>query len=416
MATGRPSTSTRSKQPYKLHALLTTHQIPFTDLRKVLLYTRGPRAGQPLAASTASQLLLRREWTSSIDKAVLVEATANFLRKRGVPETDIAQAWEPATALADDDQPDRQAHSRPPRAPVTPEPADDFNAPEPEMLSQTAREHFKITRPLFVDDVQGPNDLFLSRDQRYVRQSMYEAAKHSGLIAVIGESGSGKSTLRRDLIDRIRRDGEPVTVIQVKAVDKTKVTAQHVCEAVVADLSTEAPKLSMEAKGRQVERLLTQSARMGNHHVLVIEEAHDLTTPALKYLKRFWEFEDGYRRLLGIVLIGQPELGDRLDERKNYELREFIRRCEVAKLPPLDNHLEEYFALKFRRIGMSVEDVVDKSAYDALRGRLVRTNPYTKAIESQCYPLIVQNALIKCMNQAAELGLPKVNADLVGKV
>ncbi len=417
MISGRPATSTRSQQPYKLHALLAAHQIPISDLRQVLRYSRGPRKGNPLASSTMSELLLRREWTSSMDKPALVLATAEFLRKHSVPEVDIANAWEPAGELPKNEQPDRLTFKRPKKNVSTPQiTQDDFHAPEPEMLSQRAREHFNITRPLFIDDVQGPDDLFLARDQRYIRESMYQAAKHSGLIAIIGESGSGKSTLRKDLLDRIHRDNDPIIAIRIRTIDKEKLTTQHICDAVIADLSKEKPKISLEAKSRQIERLLSNSAKMGNRHVLIIEEAHDLNKKTMKCLKQFWELEDGFRRLLGIILIGQPELAELLDERKNYDLREFIRRCEVAHLAPLDEHLEEYFTLKFKRLGMDVADVIDRPAYDAMRARMVRTNGRTNAMESQCYPLIVQNALVKCMNQAAELGLPKVNADLVRKV
>lgn len=407
---GRPSTN--AQQPYRLHGLLARHRIPLGDLRHVLRYSTGTRKGQPLAPSTMTHLVLHREWPRSLDQAEVQAATAQFLRARGVPEPDIHAAWEadgePAPEAA------TRRVTRPNAHPV--EQTDDYHAPEPEMLSQNAREHFRITRPPFIDDVQGPDDLFLSRDQRYVRQSMYEAAKHAGLIAVIGESGSGKSTLRRDLLDRIRRDGEPISVIQVKAVDKSVVTAQHICEAIVADLSTDPPKRSLEAKGRQVERLLQQSARTGHRNVLLIEEAHDLTKPALRYLKRFWEMEDGYRRLLGIVLLGQPELADILDLRRNYDLREFIQRCEIARLRPLDGNLEDYLTLKFKRIGVAVGDVIAPDAYDAIRNRLVLQNRETKQYESNCYPLVVQNMLVRCLNAAAELGLPRVNADLVARI
>ncbi|MEQ1512949.1 MAG: AAA family ATPase [Lysobacteraceae bacterium] len=417
MISGRPTSSTRSQQPYKLHALLAQHGIPIGDLRLRLRYSRGRNQGNPIAASTMSGLLLRREWTSALDKTELVETTASFLRDRGIPEDAIASAWEPAGELPANDTTDRQTFKRRNSHVSTPEILDnDFNAPEPAMLSQRARDYFRVTRPLFIDDVLCPEDLFLARDQRYIRESMYQAAKHSGLIAIIGESGSGKSTLRRDLIDRIQRDNDRIVVIQVKTIDKQRLSAQHICDAVIADMSQEKPKASLEARARQVERLLNNSSKMGNRHVLLIEEAHDLSKPTLKYLKRFWELEDGYRKMLGIILIGQPELADLLNLQTNYDLREFIQRCEVATLAPLDNHLEEYFAMKFKRVSMDVDDVIDKSAYDAMRSRLVATNRRTKAAESQCYPLIVQNALIRCMNQAAELGLPKVNADLVRKV
>lgn len=414
MVTGRPSTSTRAQQPYQLVSVLQQHGIALGDLRRELTYASGKRKGKPLAPSTMTHLVRRREWPNALDMEAIKATTAEFLRRHRVPQADIDRAWMPDGEIDASDRADRVMK------PIdlnrdTPV-ADDYHAPEPEMLSQNAREQFRITRPPFIDDVQGPEDLYLARDQRYVRQSMYEAAQHAGLIAIVGESGSGKSTLRRDLISRLQTENQPVVVIQAKTVDKSRLNAQHVCEAIIADLSMEKPKLSLEAKARQVERLLSNSSRMGNRHVLVIEEAHDLTIASLKYLKRFWELEDGYRRLLGIVLIGQPELMERLNERTNYELREFIRRCEVAQLRPLDTNLQDYLALKFKRIGVDVLSIIEPAAIDAIRGRLVRTNPSTRAVESQCYPLIVQNLLVKAMNAAAELGLPKVTADLVARV
>ncbi|WP_341539180.1 AAA family ATPase [Shewanella frigidimarina] len=82
-------------------------------------------------------------------------------------------------------------------------------------------------------------------------------------------------------------------------------------------------------------------------HVLIIEEAHDLRIPVLKYLKSFWELEDGFSKLLGIVLIGQTELAIKLNERKNYQLREFIRRCMVEHVPNLDGEIGAYITHKF---------------------------------------------------------------------
>ena len=69
--------------------------------------------------------------------------------------------------------------------------------------------------------------------------------------------------------------------------------------------------------------------------MLMIEEAHDLSIPTLKYLKRFWELEDGFKKLLAIVLIGQVEMKAKLDESQNWEAREVIRRIEVLELKPL---------------------------------------------------------------------------------
>lgn len=284
------------------------------------------------------------------------------------------------------------------------------------MLSPLTRTHFSLSRHPFVDDVQSAQDVYLSKDQRYIRESMYYAAKHGGFVAIVGESGSGKTTLRRDLVERIRRDNEPITVIQPQCIDKRVLNATHICDAIISDISTERPKQSLEAKARQIQRILTASARTGASHVLIIEEAHDLSLSTLKYLKRFWELEDGFRKLIGIVLVGQPELGERLDEQRNPDAREVIRRIEVARLKPLNGNLEEYLGLKFKRVGVPLEQVFEKDAFDAIRARLTRRRPNTTSVESHLYPLNVHNVICKAMNAAAELGLPKVTADLVGRV
>jgi len=411
--TGRPVTT--KIQPYRLHTLLRRHRIPLAELRTLLPVEIGNNHGQPMAPSVFSYLLVQRRWPINTAAKTIVDITANFLRERGFDEADIAEAW-----LVDGDQADDGPPlDREPRAVHAGAPAkndDNFQLPEAEMLSHAAREQFGLARHPFVDDVQGPQDVYLSKDQIYIRESMYYAAKHGGFVAVIGESGSGKSTLRRDLLERLKRDDAPIVAINPQTIDKKVLTAAHICDAIIADLSTERPRLSLEAKARQVQRILANSASAGTSHVLIIEEAHDLSVATLKYLKRFWELEDGFKKLLGIILIGQPELGDRLDERRNYEAREVIRRCEVARLKPLNGNLEEYLRLKFKRVGADITQIFDKDAFDAIRARLTRRRHGTNEVESQLYPLVVQNLIIRCLNQCAELGQTRISAEQVERV
>lgn len=403
---GRPSRHAGS--PYRLHGLLRTHGITQEQLRKRLRFP----GGHAMASTTLSLLLTQQVWPMTMHRTDIERAVQQLLTEHGVPEDEIKTAWEIGTA-----DPQDRSHSdadRPSNANSSP--VDAFEPQEIEMLSASAREHFKLPRHPFVDDVQGPSDVYVSRDQRYIRESMYYAAKHSGFLAVIGESGSGKTTLRRDLLDRIKRDNDKIVIIQPQTVDKTTLTAAHICDAIIADLSEEAPKLSLEGKARQVQRILASSGRAGNAHALVIEEAHDLKIPTLKYTKRFWEMEDGFRKLLGIILVGQPELGEKLDERRHPDLREVIRRCEVAHVRALDAQLEEYLTLKFKRVGVQVADVLAPDAYDAIRSRLTRQRPGTREVESNVYPIVVQNLLAKAMNAAVEIGMPRVDAALIGRI
>ncbi len=399
--------------PLRLKAVLAANGILQTDWCAAIKQSGGRSRGKGISQPTGTQILNWGLWPKTTPRELIVEQTEAFLRARGVPERQITMIWEEN----DLDGGERQHPSVDPEELRTrANQQHDDQLPETEMLSSTAKKYFHIFKDPFVDDVQAPEDVFLDAEQRYIREAMYQTSKHGGFLAVIGESGAGKTTLRRDLIDRIGREGSPITVIQPRIIDKCRLTAGAICDAIICDVSQEPPARNLEAKARQIERLLTGSARSGNAHVLIIEEAHDLTVQTLKYLKRFWELEDGFRKLLAIILVGQPELKHKLDERQNWEAREVIRRCEVAELQPLDGNLEAYLALKLRRIGKGLGELFSDDAFDALRERLTIRRRGTDIGVSMLYPLVVNNAVTKALNLAAEIGAPKVSAEIVKEV
>ena len=287
-------------------------------------------------------------------------------------------------------------------------------------LFPTTKKHFSLFTNPFTDEVRSADEVFTSPDVRYVREALFQTAKFGGFMAVVGESGAGKSTLRRDLIDRINNENLPIIVIEPYIIamednDKKGKTlkAAHIAEAIISTLAPlERMKQSPEARFRQLHRVLKDSSRAGNQHVLIIEEAHSLPVPTLKHLKRFFELEDGFKKLLSIVLVGQPELKLKLSER-NFEVREVVQRCEVVELAPLDSCLEQYVEWRLKALGRKSDDIFDRDALDTVRGRLILTNARNKAQTSLLYPLAVGNLLTSAMNLAAELGLPKVTADVV---
>lgn len=396
----------RQATPLKCKGILATMKLSQRDLARYLVLANGAHPGDPVVA----QMLNRDIWPARTPKTILQQQIRGFLRQQGAAEEDIEVAFEVDDEGQFQPRSIRQDKARP--AALAPFIEED-QLPETVMLTQTARKHFQLFRNPFQDDVQGPEDVFLAPEQRYVREYMFLTAKQGGFLAVIGESGAGKSVLRRDLLERIRREGHEVTPIMPRIIDKERLTAGAICDAIIEDLSQERPRRSLEAKGRQIERLLAGSSRAGSNHVLIIEEAHDLSVSTLKYLKRFWELEDGFRRLLSIILIGQPELKAKLDERQNWEAREVIRRIEVAELEPLNGNLEEYLALKFKRMNKALADVFAPDAYDAMRQRLTLRSRTGRDEVSMLYPLVVNNLVIKAMNLAAEIGEPNINADVV---
>ena len=282
------------------------------------------------------------------------------------------------------------------------------------MLTMKAYMKFGLTQDPFTGDVTKADDVYLTDETRFISEFLYQTAKIGGMVALLGESGSGKTTIRRYAMDRIQAEGQKIKIITPRSIDKARLTTSAICDAIIQDCSTEKPRRTLEAKSRQVERILTNSSRAGYSHVLMIEEAHDLNIWTLKYLKRFWELEDGFKKLLAIVLIGQIEMKAKLDESQNWEAREVIRRIEILELKPLGTgkELADYLNIKFSRLGNVRTKIITDEGCEALAAKL-RKQTRNHVVYSVGYPLLVNNWTRRAMNEAAELGADAVDADVV---
>lgn len=401
--------------PIRLKGVLASRGLKQNDFANAVLQANGA----PLSEAATTLLLNWGAWPKKTKAESIKQQTRAWLIARGVPEAQLADIWEP-------DGDDRFRDVKPvglyalnhlgEKRGGKPRQEPDFEPMEISMLSPNAKKHFRLFRDPFADDVAGPDDVFLSPSQQYVVEAMLQTALLGGITAVIGESGSGKTTLRKLLQHRIARERQNVRIIFPQSLDKTKLSTGAICAAIVKDLEPDTPiRSSLEAQARQVKDVLQRSARAGFKHVLMIEEAHDLSVQTLKYLKRFYEIEsdDGFAKVLSIVLVAQPEMRIKLDITRYPEAREFINRCEIATLEPLHDQLPSYLAHKLARINAKPETIFADDAFDAIRDRWTKRDPATQAVKSGLYPLIVNNTAIRAMNRAAELGLPFVTGDLV---
>lgn len=279
------------------------------------------------------------------------------------------------------------------------------------MISIRTMKHFGLKRNPFANEISGADDIFMSEDHHFIFEMMMETGRYAGFTAVVGEVGSGKSTIRKRLVKQMR--DETIQLIFPQILDKRKITAGSLLDSVIMDISEEIPKQTMEAKTRQAMRLLTARSQTGLRQVLVLEESHLLNNWALKHLKQIHEFENGYRKLLGIILIGQPELGSRLDESQHPQLREVIRRVTVAEIEGLgQNDVKRYLAHKITRIKGDPERVFSPDAADGLWRRLQSDDGAGGKI-NRAYPLSVNNAAAMAMNRTADFGEERVTTDII---
>lgn len=381
-------------------------------LKKILqdVNTSQAELARHLALSPAAvaQLVNHGQFPRNAAGAQLADKVTEFLVALGVAQHDAHQALEEETGLVPA-APDRNKNDQ--------SVEDQLMLLRKQQLTPAAKRHFALGRNPF-DEVRSSDEVFLTGESRYVREALRQTARHGGFMAVVGESGAGKSTLRRDLIEWISRESQPVIVIEpyVLGMEDNDIKgktlkAAHIAEAIMATVAPgTAAKRSPEARFRQVHNTLRESHRAGNRHLLIIEEAHGLPIPTLKHLKRFFELEDGFNKLLGIVLIGQSELAQKLDER-NPAVREVVQRCEVIQLQPLDLELEGYLTHRFKLAGKALAEVMDDSAINALRTKLTGSGNF-----SVLYPLAIHNVLTAALNLAAELGAPTLTGPLVAQV
>lgn len=367
-----------------------------------------------LSSATVAQLLNHGQWPRSLDRSELQARIAVFLVDAGANDADIANAFEEVDLPC--------ANTADPALSQEPSGEDEPMLLPKQTLLPTTRKVFSLFRDPF-DELQSAQDMWVSPDIRYVREVMYQTARHGGFLAVEGESGAGKSTLRRDLVNRLTENNDPVIIIEPYVLasedNDTKgksLKSTHIAEAMMAAVAPlEKPKSSPEARFAQLHRALKESHAAGYRHCLVIEEAHSLPIPTLKHLKRILELEVGFTKLVSIIMIGQPELGVKLSER-NADVREVVQRCERVTLGPVEgSRLEEFLKFRFERAGKALNEVIDASGIQAIAARLSqpsRSGGRDKQI-SLLYPLAIGNLVIAAMNLASELGAPVITADVV---
>ena len=288
-------------------------------------------------------------------------------------------------------------------------------------VAQATMQYFKLRRSPFVDDVQCLEDVFINRDFRSVRTILEDALRSHLFVAIVAESGAGKSTMVEAFEEKFKDNPDYIVmkpyVLAMEGNDakgktlKSSQIAESIARALDPDVTL---RHTPQARFKQLHDMLKTSYKAGRRHLLVIEEAHCLPVATLKHLKRFRELKDGLRCLLGIALVGQNELGTRLSS-QNPEVREVAQRCEIVRVPPLDNDLKDYLAHKLERVGAKFEDVFGEDAVDAMRARLTYIPRGGKPRDalSMCHPLVVNNLASRAMNEAAATAYGKVDAHVI---
>ena len=247
-----------------------------------------------------------------------------------------------------------------------------------------------------------PSFLFPTKRHNEALAALYYGVRrHKGFVVLTGEVGTGKTLLLRCLLQLLRQSNDvayayifnsrlsPVEFLQYVAGDfGLPVTGKNKSELLL--------DLSRYVVSRGLKKLTT---------VLVVDEAHHLSPDILEEIRLLTNLETAQEKLLQILLVGQPELDDKLD---SVELRQLKQRVAVrSHLTALD--LDEAKGYIDRRLklagadptaGRIFPDVTMATVYRHSRG-------YPRLINTIC-----ENALIAAYARQVHTVTPDIIEDV----
>ena len=160
----------------------------------------------------------------------------------------------------------------------------------------------------------------------------YAISGRKGITVLIGEAGSGKTTLIRTAIAR-----QPDRVHCVHVQNPALTRTEFVETLAVRFALSPAARTSKAALLNELELLLRRRAQSGESTVLIVDEAQSLPLDLLEELRLLVNIETNERKLLSMVLAGQPELANRLNEEGLRQLKQRVElRCELRPLTMLE--------------------------------------------------------------------------------
>jgi len=138
---------------------------------------------------------------------------------------------------------------------------------------------------------------------------MYCIQQRKGMVLVTGEVGTGESFIGNILGSRLGAGWQIVTLQNPPETKKQLLRGFAQQVGISADSTSD--KMSLEDELREY---LIRLNRRGRLVGLILDEAQELTNASLKEVRLLWNWENEGQRLIQILLIGQPELRERLQE------------------------------------------------------------------------------------------------------
>ena len=177
--------------------------------------------------------------------------------------------------------------------------------------------------------VPNPAYLFLSRSHEEAMAYLTYAMKQGdGFVEITGEVGTGKTTICRAFLESLDENTEAAYIFN------PKLDSIQLIKAVNDEFGISSDADNIKDLIDTLNSFLIEKRAEGKNVILLIDEAQGLNKEVLEQLRLLSNLETTNHKLLQIILVGQPELGEKLDSR---ELRQLSQRISLScRLIPLN--------------------------------------------------------------------------------
>ena len=164
-----------------------------------------------------------------------------------------------------------------------------------------------------------PSFLFLSeRHREALAHLTYGIRERVGFIEITGEVGTGKTTICRTLLNQLDEKTKTAFIFN------SNLSELQLMQTIIEDFGIKTAQRSKSALFFELNRFLIEQLALENNVVLIIDEAQNLSLKLLEQVRMLSNLESENEKLLQIVLVGQPELRDKLNSPSLRQLRQRI--------------------------------------------------------------------------------------------
>ena len=172
-----------------------------------------------------------------------------------------------------------------------------------------------------------PRFLCLGPKHREALASLeYGTETDRGFLALIARPGMGKTTLLYQYLEMQRHSSRSAYVFQ------TDCTTRDLLRHILSDLGLDSSGKDLPELREALNQVLLEEMHAGRKFILVIDEAQNLTEKALESVRLLSNFETPWKKLMQIVVAGQPQLADLLARHSLTQLRQRI--SSIIRIEP----------------------------------------------------------------------------------